>query len=172
MARAGRKQPLTIISPPGGQAKLKAAMALFYPGSARLLQSVSVHYLEFRNAALLKSGPLTVLALPVIHTRETLPHGVRLTLNGITVAYSGDTEWTDHLVTLARDADLFICECTFFDTEKKGHLSYKALQQHRQELQCRRLLLTHCDTEMLQHRDEVTEAIAEDKMVLELTGTG
>ena len=56
-------------------------------------------------------GPFTVTAARVNHPVEA--YGFRLTADGATVAYSGDTASCDSLVDLARDADLALIEASF-----------------------------------------------------------
>ena len=80
----------------------------------------------------------------------------------------GDTEWTDALLELAADADLFICEAYTFDKPIKYHLSYAMLEQHRPRLRCRRLVLTHPSADLLDRRAEVDARLAEDGLVLTL----
>jgi ribonuclease BN (tRNA processing enzyme) len=54
-------------------------------------------------------------------------HGFRVTHNGSTLAYSGDSAPSDELAGLARGADLFLCEATLADPAgdglPRGHLS-------------------------------------------------
>ena len=68
------------------------------------------------------------------------------------VAYSGDSAPSDRLTTLARDADLFICEATLergeLDGEPRGHLSVDEAVHAYQESKARRLLLTHRPSEL------------------------
>ena len=58
---------------------------------------------------------------------ELISHGFRVTHNGTTLAYSGDSAPTDELAALARGADLFLCEATLADPGAdglpRGHLS-------------------------------------------------
>ena len=58
---------------------------------------------------------------------ELLAHGFRVTQNGTTLAYSGDSAPTEELAELARGADLFLCEATLADGTDdglpRGHLS-------------------------------------------------
>ena len=51
----------------------------------------------------------------------------------LVIAYSGDTEWTDVLLEVARGADLFVCEAYFYDKRVRNHLSYTTLRQHLQD---------------------------------------
>lgn len=86
-------------------------------------------------------GRLVTLAMA--HTTASL--GYRLeTRDGAVLAYSGDTDYCANAVLLARDADLFVCECSFPDHLKTvGHLSPKWAGRLAREAGCRRLLLTH-----------------------------
>jgi ribonuclease BN (tRNA processing enzyme) len=67
-----------------------------------------------------------VCALRLPHY-ELISHGFRVTHNGTTLAYSGDSAPTDELAGLARGADLFLCEATLGDPAAdglpRGHLS-------------------------------------------------
>ena len=78
------------------------------------------------------------------------------------VAYSGDTEWTDALIEVARGADLFFCECCFFDKKLPNHLNYQTLVQNREQLECRRIVLTHMSDDMLSRTEGVEMERAED----------
>jgi ribonuclease BN (tRNA processing enzyme) len=59
----------------------------------------------------------------VIHSEKALPNGLRIEVSGKVIAYSGDSSWTEALLALSAQADLFICECNFFSTQVKGHMS-------------------------------------------------
>ena len=87
---------------------------------------------------------------------------MRIEYGGKIVSYSGDTQWTDVLLTAAAGADLFIAEAYFFEKQIKYHLDYRTLQAHRVDLGCRRLVLTHLSTDMLKHRSEVSAECADD----------
>lgn len=63
--------------------------------------------------------------------------------------------WTDALFPLSADADLFICECNFFDTHVKVHMNYLELEKRLPEFSCKRMVLTHFDQQMLERLDEV-----------------
>ncbi|HET6317301.1 MAG TPA: MBL fold metallo-hydrolase, partial [Chloroflexota bacterium] len=82
------------------------------------------------------------------------------------LAYSGDTEWTDVLLEVARGADLFVCEAYFYEKRVKNHLSYATLQQHLHRLASQRVVLTHLSAEMLRRRPDVAHEIADDGLTL------
>ena len=84
-----------------------------------------------------------LVTLAVAHTKASL--GYRLeTGDGLILAYSGDTDYCANAVSLARDADLFICECSFPDHLKtEGHLTPRWAGRLAREARCKRLILTH-----------------------------
>ena len=97
-----------------------------------------------------------------MHASGATPYALRVECGGKTVAYSGDTEWTDSLAKAANKADLFICEAYFYDKKMKNHLDYQTLLSHRSELGCRRLMITHMSVDMLNRLDTLEIEYAED----------
>jgi len=86
------------------------------------------------------------------------------------LAYSGDTEWTDALLSVARGADLFIVECYGYSGHMPGHLSWEVLEPRLPDLRARRIMLTHMSPLMLAHLDQARAAgvlVAEDGAVIE-----
>lgn len=161
--RLKRRKPLTIITPPGGRQWIALALSLAYPGTAeKLLAKLEINYHEYCGHDTLQVAGITLQSFPVIHSPESEPHGLRITVDSETIAYTGDTEWTDEIIPLMQGADIGICECTFFEKEEKNHINYKTLRQYLPQLKCRRLLLSHFDEEMLQHMDEIEAECAYD----------
>lgn len=163
----GRQKPITIISPPGCKDRVEKLLGLLYPGST-VLEKLTVHFIEYRPLETIDTGHLSVQAYPVIHSEAALSHGLRINVAGRIISYSGDTEWTENLVGLSANADLFICECNFFGLHVKGHLNYQTLKPKLPELNCQRIVLTHPDTEMLDNLDRVDLECLEDGRVLEI----
>jgi ribonuclease BN (tRNA processing enzyme) len=87
-----------------------------------------------------------------------LPHytlqtyGFRVSADGVSVAYSGDSGPSERLVELAREADLFVCEATLarpdLDGQPRGHLSLDEALAAFDESRARRLLITHRPAEL------------------------
>lgn len=87
-----------------------------------------------------------------IDTRE-LPHfvpnaGLRLTADGTTLAYTGDTGPSPEIVRLARGADLFLSEATYlYEVPDPGDAPYlltaRGAGQYAATAAVGRLLLTH-----------------------------
>ena len=111
---------------------------------------------------------LGVTTYPAIHTQASNPTSMRVEVAGKVIAYTGDSAWTKHMPELARGADLFISECYFFKKSVPFHMNYPDLKEHRDELQAKRMVLTHLGPEMLERRHEIPEECAYDGLVIEL----
>ena len=78
--------------------------------------------------------------------------GYRFTADNRVFVYSGDTDYCEEIIALARDADLLLLECSFPDHMKvAGHLTPTEAGRVAQKAGAKRLLLTHlyppCDEE-------------------------
>lgn len=85
-------------------------------------------------------------------TAQLLPHwvpnaGIRLTAAGRSLAYTGDTGPDPRVVSLARDADLFLAEATYADAvpaDSRRYLTSASMAgQQARAAGAGRLLLTH-----------------------------
>jgi ribonuclease BN (tRNA processing enzyme) len=104
----------------------------------------------------------------VPHADELTCFGYRIDVGGRTILFSGDTGWTEELVAQSRGADLFLCECTTYDTQLALHLSYPEIARRAGDFGCRRLVLTHLGSEPLARRGDLTIECAEDGLVIDL----
>lgn len=83
---------------------------------------------------------LTIKTAPVNHIDTSLAY--RLEFAGRAVVYSGDTDWSDSLIHLARGADLLILEAAN-PFKVPGHLTPAEAGRLAQEAAVPRLVLTH-----------------------------
>jgi ribonuclease BN (tRNA processing enzyme) len=164
----GRTRPLVIAGPPGAEARFKEAFEALYPGSTSAERPFEIRFIELTERAPASLGPATVTPFEVVHQSGAPSNALRVDYGAKVLVYSGDTEWTDSLLDAARGADLFICECNFFDREGPGHLSYRTLAAKRPLLECQRLVLTHLSEEMLANLGDVELEAAQDGLVLTL----
>lgn len=165
---ARRTRPLTIAGPPTVEARVRAAMEVFFPGSARVERRFPVTFLELEERKATTVGPAVVTAFPVVHPSGAPSYAVRVGYGGRVVTYSGDTEWTDALVDAADGADLLVCEAYVFDKAMKFHLDYTRLRRERHRLSCRRLILAHMSRDMLERRADADAETADDMQVVHL----
>jgi len=165
-----RTKPLVIAGPPGIEARVREAMEVFFASSSRTEQRFAIEFLELPQRSPTEIASIEVTPYPVVHASgATTPYALRVDCDGKVIAYSGDTEWTDALLDVARYADLFICEAYFFDKQVKFHLDYASLRAHRDQLTCRRLVLTHMSADMLAHVEAIDAEPAHDGMVITLS---
>jgi ribonuclease BN (tRNA processing enzyme) len=103
---------------------------------------------EFEEDVAFEVGACSVVPVRVTHY-ELDAFGFRVSANGSVLAYSGDSGPDERLTTLARDADLFVCEATLedgteeFEGRPRGHLSPAEAKTAFDASGARRLLLTH-----------------------------
>jgi ribonuclease BN (tRNA processing enzyme) len=163
-----RERPLLIAGPPGLEARVRAAMEVLFPGSAETRQRYALRFVELPPGEGSPAGPVTVTAYLVQHASGAPSYALRVACDGRTIAYSGDTEWTEALLHAAAGADLFICEAYTYDKRVRFHLDYETLRHHRANLGCRRLILTHMGADMLAHLDGLDAETAEDGLTIVL----
>jgi ribonuclease BN (tRNA processing enzyme) len=104
----------------------------------------------------------------VPHQEKEISLGLRVSIAGRTLLYSGDTGWTEELITHSQDTDLFICECCFFETRRSFHLDYPRIAEHHARFGTQRLILTHLGREVLARRNEVEIEVAAEGLVVDV----
>ena len=87
---------------------------------------------------------------------------------GKIITYTGDTEWTETLLKASRGADLLIAEAYFFEKQVKYHLDFQTLMAHLDELQPKRLIVTHMSEDMLARCEKISCECAEDGKLIEV----
>lgn len=142
-ARA-RPRPLVVWGPPLLRERFEAALGALYPGSGRRYElELHSYSREF------ELGGARFTAVPVDHDELTNPHGLRIEGKGRSLAFSGDSAWTESLLELSDGSDVFICECGLVEPGRPKHVALSQLRQQRQRLNCGRLFLTHLGQDML-----------------------
>ena len=163
-----RTDPLVIAGPPTIQRRVRDAQEVLFPNSCQTPQRFPIEFIEMQPEAFLQVQSSRVTAFPVIHSSGAPSHALRVEFGGCTITYSGDTEWTDRLAAAAAEADLFICEAYFFKKKVKYHLDYQTLAEHRLDLTCKRIIITHMSDDMLAHSDGLDIACAFDGLIISL----
>jgi ribonuclease BN (tRNA processing enzyme) len=165
-----RTRPLTIAGPPGVEERVRAAMEVLFPGSSQTRQRFDLRFVELAVEAETLVGSVLVTAFPAEHASGAPAFALRVECDGRTIAYSGDTAWTEGLIRVADDADLLICEAYYFEKRVPFHLDYQTLMRHRASLRCGRIVLTHMSSDMLSHIGTVSDECAVDGLELDLSG--
>jgi ribonuclease BN (tRNA processing enzyme) len=163
-----RTAPLTLVGPPGFRDRLMLAMEVFFPGSSKTERKFVTGIREIAARKTVTVNGVAVTPYPVEHACGAPPFALRIECEGRVIAYTGDTEWTDNLTTVGRDADLLIAEALFFERKIKFHLDYTTLRANLGRIGAKRVILTHMGPDMLAHLSRVPEEVAEDGKVVEI----
>jgi ribonuclease BN (tRNA processing enzyme) len=163
-----RQSTLTLVGPPGFRRRLGEAMEAFFPGSSMASRKFETVVREIAPGTTAAIDGVSVEAIEVRHACGAPALGLRLGCEGRTIAYSGDSEWTEALIEVARDADLFIVEALSFDKRISQHLDYASLRANLSRIRAKRILLTHLGPEMLARLGEAEQEAAADGLVVEL----
>ncbi|MDR2858689.1 MAG: MBL fold metallo-hydrolase [Novosphingobium sp.] len=164
-----RRAPLTIVGPVGIDAWYERVMETAFPGSSRASRKFNLDLMEVPAGGTIDLEGLRVGAYQARHGPPGGPClAVRIEAEGRVITYSGDTEWTPELIDAARNADLFIAEAYFRDKSIATHLSLNAIEAHLDELQPKRLILTHMSDDMLDRVGTLNFEAAEDGKIVEI----
>jgi ribonuclease BN (tRNA processing enzyme) len=118
----------------------------------------------------------TIETAPVAHNPESI--AFRLTgSDGCSAVYTGDTDYSETIIDLAKNTDLLVCECALPDRYRvKGHLTPSLAGDLATKAGVHRLVLTHfypqCDLEDIAAECRKTYAgpliLAEDLMQIKI----
>jgi ribonuclease BN (tRNA processing enzyme) len=163
-----RTSPLTIAGPPGITKRLTDTMECLFPGSSSIPRRFDIRTIEIKPGATTTVAGITVVAWEVNHPSGAPPLALRLDIAGKTIAYTGDTAWTDALVECSASADLLIAEACYRDKNIPYHLRQTDLYTHRDRLTAERIVLTHMSADMLDHPDPIAFQAAHDGLTFTL----
>jgi ribonuclease BN (tRNA processing enzyme) len=166
-----RQRPFVIAGPPGTRARLAAALEVLFPASAATKWRFSWEVIEIEPGR-----PCDILGNRVVTAEVSHPSGapstaIRLSDGSATLAYSGDTEWTEALLPIADGADLLIVECSGYAGRIHYHLTWEILKPRLPDLRARRIMITHMNPTVLARLDEIRASgvlVAADGDVVEI----
>src|SRR5260221_8675421 len=164
-----RTRPLVIAGPEGIEMRLTQVMEALFENSSKTKQRFELSIVALSPQETRNFGAVKVTPFPVVHGDSGGPFlAYRVEAEGRVIAYSADTEWTETLIPLARDADLFIAEAYTYDKAVKNHLSLKTLETHLAEINPKRLILTHMSDDRLGRLHSLSHTAASDGMMIEI----
>ncbi len=155
---AGRRPELWL--PPDGGSQLETFAANW--GNPRMFED-AFDLCEYAPGRAEEIVGFSLEALRVPH--YTIPaHGFRVSQNGTTLAYSGDTGPGAEVPALAHGADLFLCEATLASPDRDGPPRGHLTAEEAQSFADGPILLTHRPVELPLDGTEV----ATDGLVVEI----
>lgn len=138
-----RAHRVPVYAPEGAPNRLAAAHA---PSPKRLGETDLTDVLDFRSLRreTLRIGPFEVAVAPVVHPCPAF--GFRVTHEGRSLVYTGDTVRCPELLDLAAGADLLLADAAWIDAgdyPPNLHMSGREAGQVARDAGVDRLLLTH-----------------------------
>ena len=142
-----RTKELEIYGPIGFREVFNKSVALYGAGMIEAEYQIKIRELRKERIEL---GSLQLETNWMNHSENAI--GFRFEADGRTFVYSGDTDYCDEIIALARDADLLLLECSFPDQMKvRGHLTPTEAGRIAAAARVKSLILTHlyppCDEE-------------------------
>lgn len=135
---AGTQTPMTLAGPIGHAAHMSGLQRLFEPW----LDDPRVSVRELDDGDRLEIDPFEIQVRHVLHIEHAL--GCRVSADGVTVAFSGDSGPCDALVDICRGAEVALLECSYpSERVTRSHLNAATAAEVAEAAGVRRLVLTH-----------------------------
>ncbi len=163
-----RRRPLKIIGPAGVEGRVMKLFRAMYADAAEEPLPFALEFIEAQPERPLLIGSMQIDAFPVLHQEQPPSLGYKIRAGDRKVVYTGDCGWSEDLIERARCTDLFICECSFFETRSEGHLDYPRIAENARRLGAKRIVLSHLGREVLARRSEVSLELAHDGLIIDL----
>lgn len=163
-----RKRPLMVLGPAGTAKRVRRTTELLYPGFWHEAGEQTVRFAEHVDRRPCAIAGVRVTPFRVNHPSGAPAYALRIRCEGRTIAYSGDTGWTETLIEAATGSDLFICEASSFEQPIPYHLTYQTVFEHRHRFGTSRLILTHMGAEMVARAERLAIECAHDGQLITL----
>jgi ribonuclease BN (tRNA processing enzyme) len=148
--RNRRKDPLTIVAAKGFSDFFTGLKQVYGEWIELSPEIITIIELDNTVEDFRRFDAFTVQSIPVKHREESIAYRIEIPA-GISIVYSGDTDFCENLILLAKDADVLICESALPDNLKvEGHLTPSLAGKIATAANVKKLVLTHfypeCDT--------------------------
>jgi ribonuclease BN (tRNA processing enzyme) len=164
-----RKKLLTIAGPARLEERTWSLMRTMFPHFELDKIKHKLKFVVLEPGRSKRLGKFKVSAIRSPHTKPDISLSLRIDGGGKSIVFSGDSGWNDELVEFSAGADLFLCECTYYESAHlKFHLNYPLLAANRNKFKVRRMVLTHLWREVLSREDEIALEMGYDGMKIKL----
>lgn len=164
-----REKDLNIYGPDKIGERIRELSEILYPGYDLDDLDYKINFFNLAPGTVGNFEGYEVQAFAMEHKAYSDCLGYRISNGKKSFAYTGDTAWTEKIFDLAGDTDLFICECSLMVKDPKlSHVSYDQLQQNRDKIKTKRLILTHLSPPMLNNLANIEVETAYDGLIVSL----
>ena len=138
---AERSRPVPIVTPPGVRERLEQLIGADSRARFRAL----LDWREQRPGDQIELGPFRIQMFDAAHSVAN--NTMRIRCDAAVLCYSGDTGPNEHLAEAAHDADLFLCEASWNESQRglmePVHLTASDAGRAAKDAGTKRLVLTH-----------------------------
>lgn len=163
-----RTRSLTLIGPTGLKKRFDQVMEAAFPGFLKSKLSFELVKVELNPADHFVISGISISTFQAVHGESDTHLIYRIESQGKVFTYTGDTEWTDKLLTAAQGADLLVAESYFYAKKVKYHLDYRTLMANYGRLGAKKVIITHMGQEMLEYLHALHCEYAEDGKIVEI----
>ena len=101
----------------------------------------------------------------VPHSKDSIAY--RIEYEGVSLVYSGDTDFNDSLVSLSKNCNILIIECSLPSNKKStGHLTPSKIEQIVKRANPRKVLLTHIYPDWSTHEKKELEKLTKSNLYI------
>ena len=169
MFETKRRKNLTIAGPRHLEQRTWSLFRGMYPESDTTEVARKMRFVVLEPGQSARLNKIQVQSVRTPHTIKDISLALKVGVGDKLIAYSGDTGWTEELPEISRGTDLFMCECTYFESvDLSFHLNYPLIAANRPRFDTKRMRLTHIGREVLEHEGEIVIEMAHDAMRIEL----
>lgn len=168
---ARREASLTVAGPEGTEDRFLKASDVLFAESMKTPTRFPLAFTPYVLREPMQIAGLVVTAYPVSHPSGSVSCALRIEGGGRTLAFSGDTEWTDSLLEVSAGADLFIAECYAWQQPTRYHMGWSIIEPRLADIGARRIMLTHMSREMLANAGSIRDprvVIADDGLQIDV----
>jgi ribonuclease BN (tRNA processing enzyme) len=163
-----RSRPLKIIGPPDVERRVMEIFRDMYADTADEPLPFAMEFIEAQPRKQVLLNGMRIDAFEVVHQKQTRALGYEIRTGDRKIVYPGDSGWSEELIEHTHNADLFLCECTYFESRSETHLDYPRIIENLERFGAKRIVLSHLGQEVLARQAEVTLEMAHDGMAIDL----
>jgi len=154
-----------IVGPEGINQRLFQLQDLLYPGYNFDRFKFKVNFEEMIPYKEFNLNNINIKAFLMSHSSYSYCLGYKIGYKNKFIAYTGDTSWTDEIINLSDNTELFIIDCSFYNKNSKvAHTSYEEILENLNKLNTKNILLTHLSKDAFDNIDKINHTIAYDGM--------
>lgn len=165
------RKPIVIAGPLHLEERVWRLFHTLFPGGSGDLEKLrrKLKFVVIEPGSKRRLGKIRLAAIRTPHMKREASLALRIELSSKVFVFSGDSGWTDDFFPFVAGADLFLCECTYFESQHLNfHMNYPTLTANRQRFDVKRMVLTHIGREVLAHASELGLEIASDGLELQI----